>query len=280
MPTQKITPEKVTKPIQLLAAWLTGLVIVDGAFLATAINFGTTTWMSGTLVVASVVNVPLFLFSIFLLQTKFRPEMQEDQFYSKYLDKRISLETGKLQNEALTSYNSQFDGLKTNIHQIEEKLESLSHEISDDKARKVVEELTDVAHGISSTFILKDAEVEINDLLPDYSKICDSLKEHNISISNTFGSSSVEPEVPELLILTYGRDANIETFRATLTLLREFGELYVSYADHLINEGKIYIGSYAYRSKESNYKKVNDNLFQLLTDPHLTSSKIKYLLTT
>lgn len=38
------------------------------------------------LVIASVVNVPLFLICIFLLQTKFRPQMQEDLYYSKYLE--------------------------------------------------------------------------------------------------------------------------------------------------------------------------------------------------
>jgi hypothetical protein len=29
----RIDPERVTKPIQLLAAWLVGLIVVDGSFL-------------------------------------------------------------------------------------------------------------------------------------------------------------------------------------------------------------------------------------------------------
>ena len=36
MAEQKIVPEKITRPIQLLAAWLAGLVLIDGAFLTTA----------------------------------------------------------------------------------------------------------------------------------------------------------------------------------------------------------------------------------------------------
>ena len=32
----RIQPEKITKPIQLLAAWLAGLVVVNGAFLTGA----------------------------------------------------------------------------------------------------------------------------------------------------------------------------------------------------------------------------------------------------
>ena len=31
-----------------------------------------------------------FLFALFLLQTKFRPELQEDQYYSQYLDKKTN----------------------------------------------------------------------------------------------------------------------------------------------------------------------------------------------
>lgn len=90
MSNHKITPEKVTRPIQLLAAWLTGLVIVDGSFLTVASYITSPEWAAGVLVVASVANVPLFLISIFLLQTKYRPEMQEDAYYSKYLEQQYS----------------------------------------------------------------------------------------------------------------------------------------------------------------------------------------------
>lgn len=87
MGNHEIVPEKITKPIQLLAAWLIGLIIVDGAFLTAATQLNSPSWASGALIVAAIVNVPLFLTSIFLLlQTKFRPEMQEDVYYSKYLE--------------------------------------------------------------------------------------------------------------------------------------------------------------------------------------------------
>jgi len=70
MRENKIVPEKVTRPIQLLAAWLTGLVIIDGSFLTVATQIANPIWASGALVIAAIVNVPLFLISIFLLQTK------------------------------------------------------------------------------------------------------------------------------------------------------------------------------------------------------------------
>lgn len=86
MTESKITPEKVTKPIQLLAAWLVGLVAIDSAFLVAAQQIQRPDWASGLLVVAAVGNVPIFLTALFLLQTKFRPQMQEDVFYAKYLE--------------------------------------------------------------------------------------------------------------------------------------------------------------------------------------------------
>lgn len=47
-------------------------------------------WEKGFLVVAAVINVPLFLFALFLLQTRFRAELQEDTYYSEYLSKKTS----------------------------------------------------------------------------------------------------------------------------------------------------------------------------------------------
>lgn len=90
MAEPSITPYRITKPIQLLAAWLAGLAIVNAAFLTAAGAVRTPSWIPGLLAIAAVVNVPLFLLSLFLLQTKFRPEMQEDTFYSKYLERKYS----------------------------------------------------------------------------------------------------------------------------------------------------------------------------------------------
>ena len=69
-----IEPHKVTKPMQLLAAWLVGLIITNAIFLASAINFDKDSWERGALVVSAIVNVPIFLYALFILQTRFRAE--------------------------------------------------------------------------------------------------------------------------------------------------------------------------------------------------------------
>ena len=83
-----IDASKVTKPIQLLAAWLAGLVAINGSFLTAAGLIASPSWGAGLLIISAVINVPLFLACLFLLQTKFRPEMQEDSFYSRHLERR------------------------------------------------------------------------------------------------------------------------------------------------------------------------------------------------
>lgn len=90
MSQNPIVPEKITKPIQLLGAWLAGLFAIDSCFL-----FAATKMVSGSieaiaLVIAAIFNVPIFLAAVFLLQTKFRPELQEDSYYSTYLSQKTN----------------------------------------------------------------------------------------------------------------------------------------------------------------------------------------------
>jgi hypothetical protein len=99
-----IRPESITRPIQLLAAWLAGLVAIDGSFLFAASHISTPSWAAGVLVISSTLNVPIFIVAVFLLQTKFRPEMQEDSYYAQYLDKKYSSEQGSLQPLDISHY--------------------------------------------------------------------------------------------------------------------------------------------------------------------------------
>lgn len=87
MTSQALDATKITKPIQLVAAWLVGLVTINGSFLLAAAQISTPWWLSTLLVSAAIANVPLFLFCIYRLQTKYRTQMQEDQYDAKYLER-------------------------------------------------------------------------------------------------------------------------------------------------------------------------------------------------
>lgn len=158
MSEQKLEPHRVTKPIQLLAAWLVGLFVIDGSFLSAAKILDKPDWLPPLLVIAAIINVPLFLICIFLLQTKFRPEMQEDAFYSTYIQARLTTQSevevaqsqlvlaeskdrlaaieDKYQKslESLNIESSQLENLKETYQRLErahrvETIENITHEL-------------------------------------------------------------------------------------------------------------------------------------------------------
>jgi len=88
METQKIDAHKITKPIQLMAVWFIALLLIDSAFLTAAAKIENPPWMSPTLSIAAIVFVPLFLSGVFLMQTVFRKELQEDQYYAEWLKRQ------------------------------------------------------------------------------------------------------------------------------------------------------------------------------------------------
>jgi hypothetical protein len=64
---------------------MAGLVLLVGLFLGGARVLTEPDWVRPFLVIAAVSLVPLFLVLLFLMQTKFRPQLQEDIYYSGWL---------------------------------------------------------------------------------------------------------------------------------------------------------------------------------------------------
>ncbi len=57
--------------IRFPVAWLLALVVVDGTFLWAADRISQPGWGSAVLLIAAVINVPLFLGALLLLRAKF-----------------------------------------------------------------------------------------------------------------------------------------------------------------------------------------------------------------
>jgi len=85
MAEPQIQPHRITKPIQLLAVWMAGLIILVGSFLTGAQFLKSPQWLPPFLALSAVGLVLVFLGLLFLLQTKFRPQLQEDAYYSEWL---------------------------------------------------------------------------------------------------------------------------------------------------------------------------------------------------
>ena len=105
MESQQIKPHKITKPIQLMATWFSALIIIVGSFLTAAVKLPNPIWIPPTLVISAISFVLLFVVGIFLLQTKFRKEIQDDKHYLEYL---------KIQAATFESFTPDVIGQDTN----------------------------------------------------------------------------------------------------------------------------------------------------------------------
>jgi hypothetical protein len=222
---QRIPVEKVTKPIQLLAAWLTGLIVVDTAFLTAANALSEPAWAKGLLIIAAVINVPLFLISIFLLQTKFRPEMQEDSFYSKYLESKTGMLRQPVSNNQLSKlkeelYSANSETLKL-VSSIQQEIKGLSFEVKDGKAQalmlpnnETIERQIEEAKEASSW---NQCEIRLNRLMKTKDEFKKCLIENNIPIHGMFGNSDLDfNDPPEVVI---GLGFSIEHLRTFLNAI-------------------------------------------------------------
>ncbi|WP_416268407.1 hypothetical protein SD235_13600 [Burkholderia cepacia] len=257
---KNIDPPKITKPIQLLAAWLAGLIVINGSFLGAAAALKSPEWASAALVVASIVNVPVFLACLFLLQTKFRPEMQEDVYYSKYLE----INTGKLivkkstdtlvqQLRSEISENHRHNSELLSTFESSLKLIALKidgGESSEGLAKKEIMSIVDKMDRSAKLLEAKGNQVvvNINDLVPDYESIQRELQAQGMRFGRSFGSSSAEPVVPEKKIIGFGPLVPVDQLRVVVQICQKFGFNLIHYADKQVNERRIYIGSYIYRA--------------------------------
>lgn len=215
---EKIEPHRVTKPIQLLAAWLVGLVVIDGAFLTGAVALAPG-WASELLVVAAILNVPVFLVALFVLQTRFRPELQEDTYYFQYISQRgerVTVDRNEIQD-------SRIDALSKAVEQLR---------IAD----KTIE-----ARAINSPWLLA-----LNDYLEDFSEIREALLAAGFRDPVQFGKSRGS-KPPGRRIIAINEAADIEFMVGLLRALNGFPfegfVLWVPVRDAGETED-VYIGAY------------------------------------
>jgi hypothetical protein len=250
----KIDPQKVTKPIQLLAAWLVGLIVINTGFLAAAVKIGTNHWTSGTLVIAAIINVPLFLIAIFLLQTKFRPELQEDSYYSKYLDKK----------------SNKYIAAPTNMEKDSEILKRV--ELMQGSISSILDAQT--KDGISMPSRWRGWRVSVNDFHENLISIKRALSDAGIQIDDYFGSSSIDPKPPKEFLIGFRESMDLG---ACIYLLRQVAGLgFIGYyyfdEPREIDPDDVYLGPYG---STQNIVPINDELLKLLNKDNLNSADIR-----
>lgn len=95
----KLTPEKITSPIQLMAAWFAMLILLDSVLLAAAANIASPDWASGYLVIFSSVVTLIVIGCVTLMLTLFRPHLQEGKEYAQWLKDKNSYSPGLIDQE-------------------------------------------------------------------------------------------------------------------------------------------------------------------------------------
>lgn len=246
-----IDSSKVTKPIQLLAAWLIGLIVSNASFLAAASMIKEPTWASGLLVISTVANVPLFLVCLFLLQTKFRPEMQEDQYYAQYLESRYSVATDR--NEVVR-------------YEMNPKPLALE---------AVVVERTSTSISPRPPSLRVPTEIWINDLLPNYTNILEDLRQHGIMPNNIFGRNATEPEVPNPFIISTTENPDMNILSKVVQVCAKYGLKTVRITRRNYDGNRIYIGSFSYRAYPVEGPVPRTDIIQMLSQGDLGWDQVR-----
>ncbi|MDR7091539.1 hypothetical protein [Cellvibrio fibrivorans] len=217
MEKHNISPDRITKPIQLLGAWLVGLLTIDTAFLMAAAKMDLNSWQSGALTIAAILNVPIFIGALFLLQTKFRPELQEDSYYSTYLNSRT--------NEIMkvSKIDILHDQLNSKIQLLENKLSKINNNDEENSS-------------------LSTLSYAVNANINNQNEIESKLAELGVPAIRTFGVNGGEPEN---LIVAIAENLPKNTVNEILLLAKELGFEHFSYIEHFEDiEEDVLFGAY------------------------------------
>jgi hypothetical protein len=220
MPEPKIQPAAITKPMQLLAAWLVGLLAIDSCFLFTATRFQMGSVESSALTWAAIINVPVFLGALFLLQTRFRPELQEDLYYSTYINQKTN------QTVSVTRDEQRLALVLGRIERVENVLKVASSELLSRDHQNL---LFGVNFGVNKHF-------------SDKEELSEKLLKLGVTRHTWFGGE----EMPEGRVVSVSEYLPKETQEAVLVLAESLGFTRYNLFDNQMEdtEEDVLIGSY------------------------------------
>lgn len=254
MQENNIKAEKITKPIQLLAAWLTGLILLVGSLLTASATIKSPTWLAAFFGISAVSIIPLFLILIFLLQTKYRPQMQEDSFYSKYLDQntltfRYEKEDSKFVDatelkEEVILLSQQ---TKDEIEKIRAIIQSgLTTKSNENKIEEIIENSDNKLDELKKIAKFSSLDLQINNKLASYSQIVELITSIGFIKFKEFGHDKAAPTTN---IISIGKDVPMDVIKSLVFGLIPLGITHIRKTKSLKREDNrvftIYIGSYA-----------------------------------
>jgi hypothetical protein len=127
-------------------------------------------------------NVPIVLSALFLLQTRFRPELQEDAFYSKYLDSKT--------NQIVTK--SKFDTIDSELSNIKKTL------------LEQIQEMSRKESPMPQSSLGTRYRISLNKHLKEFNSIRETLRDKGIRLADVFGAS--EPPDGAFMAIDHAMD--------------------------------------------------------------------------
>ncbi|WP_161888580.1 hypothetical protein [Pontibacter russatus] len=251
MQEHRINPERITKPIQLLAAWLIGLILVVGSLLTAAGTIDRPSWLPAFFAISAVCTIPVFLALIFLLQTKFRPEMQEDSFYSKYLEKdSLTFQYFKEEDEKQVEIKILKEEILLLSQATKKEIEAIRQIINVDSIKSEQEEKIEAIIVNSDNRLdeikrianIATISLNINRNLPSYQNIVPIVTQIGFTNFKEFGTD----KVPEVHAISFGKNVTIDIVKALAFKLVTLGITHMKLTGDNA-ENKIFIGTYSTR---------------------------------
>lgn len=149
-----IKADKINSPIQLMAAWFVMLILISGVLLGAAASIEKPDWAAGYLVFFTTVIIVAVITLVFLMLTKFRPNLQDGKEYAEWLKEQGQYSDGLVKEQPAGGQN----------RLIKQKLEQIKQSTIDKKAIPVIDKLEDSILYSASVLDMKGAELIINEL--------------------------------------------------------------------------------------------------------------------
>ena len=253
MNDSKINAAKITKPIQLLAVWLIGLIAIEASLLTASGTVSNPYWLPAFYGISAVCIIPLFLVLIFLLQTKYRPQIQGDEYYAKYLDKN-TMQFVEIPSKSGGTLELIKQEIKLGLADAQKDIQNLTEKIEKGGDKEGVESLlidsNEKLKSLEKIVKFSSVNLKINNTLPTFRKIVEKSKQIGFTTFEEFGTNLV----PSNFLVSFSKNVSPILIKEILIEIIPLGASMISKIDEA-GEDKwgnvIFVGSYLYNSKKN-----------------------------
>ncbi|WP_419892065.1 hypothetical protein [Paenibacillus xylanexedens] len=204
-------------------------------------------------------NEDNYLRSIDLMTNKL-PDLQENELnIQRYYELSVK------SVEAIEEIRVQMEKLKVNI-----LVEDSTDNRTNTDVKQIEEKLlqsSGMLFEIRNTLDWSRYDIQINDLMPRYRQALLLFEQLGIRVSGTFGTTSIEPKVPDPTIIAFGDDIDLANLKALINIRKEIGVTGVCYIaddDVIFRNRRIYVGAYNYEI--DSYTVLNNDISKELLD--------------